>query len=187
MFLKNRVVVDISGWHYRRGSSSLGTLLPPPPPILILFETPRVTTVHHYNVPRRRHRHVSQDSISPSPNTTAFLCPQDVYLSVPTPSHGRSHGTPFCRHPPCTATCSVYRAELMLGNLELRNEGVCGGVDTRQERKTGSKIFHCAPVFQCLTGRGATVRVRCTRLGALLGVVTSSVKQSLPFTMNSSC
>jgi hypothetical protein len=64
-----------------------------------------------------------RDSNSPI-SSTALLCPQDVCLFFPSRSRGLSQGTPFCRHPPCTATCSIYRDELIVGDSELR-EGGC--------------------------------------------------------------
>jgi len=141
--------------HYRKNSFSLGT---PPPSYYPI----RSTSCDHSSClwcsPIRRCRHVSEDSISPSPNTTVFLCPQDVYLSVPTPSSGQSQGTPFCRHPPCTATCSVYSAELILGGLGIKRKRVfAAGLTPARKGKLAVRFFttlFCASVF---LGRGASI------------------------------
>jgi len=148
--------------HYRKYSSSLGTLPPSCYPI-------RNTSCDHTSClwcsPIRRCRHVSVDNISPSPNTTVFLCPQDVYLSVPTPSSGRSQGTPFCRHPPCTATCSVYSAELILGGLGITRKRVfAAGLTPARKGKLAVRFFTTLFCPSVSLGRGQVWRTQCTPL-----------------------
>ena len=147
--------------HYRNNFSSLET---PPPSCYPIRNTLCDHTSCMLCSPIRRCRHISEDSISPSPNTTVFLCPQDVYLSVPTPSSGRSQGTPFCRHPPCTATCSVYSAELILGGLGITRKRVfAAGLTPARKGKLAVRFFttlFCPSVF---LGRGAsTAHAVCT-------------------------
>ena len=108
--------------------------------------------------PIRRCRRVSEDSISPSPNTTVFLCPQDVYLSVPTPSSGQSQGTPFCRHPPCTAPCRVYSAELILGGLGITRKRVfAAGLTPARKGKLAVRFFTTLFCPSVSSGWGARI------------------------------